>query len=302
MDEHRRGGSCGKAVKGISVVSKGERGSSVGAERRKKQAIAAKDMLVIPTQPISSTENIIPFTPLHPPPHPNNKNTPTGRAHLLRFNHLNRSPALFQPAPLSPPPAIPLTLTTSLHLPPHPPQPPPSPFASDRIYQTIKKSPRIHFSHDTNDKTASNSSSQIWKDCSAELRKGVIFGSSSVLIRVNEVPREGGCSPRRRLLEDAVSIVSHETGTVTESQICVDESILISREIDSFQAVSSRKLLPHCTMWLARERRIGWLVALKVFSGPQEPHAHHELSLLKKLNGEDPCSLQIYQTLVEGGR
>lgn len=167
IDEHRRGRSCGKTGKGISVVSKGERGTSVGVERRKRQPIAAKDMLVIPTQPISSTENIFPFTPLHPP-HSNNQNTPTGRAHLLRFNHLNRAPALFQPTPLPPPPTIsPLALTASLHLPAHPSHPPLSPFASDRIYQTIKKSPRIHFSHDTNDKTASNSSSQIWKDCSA---------------------------------------------------------------------------------------------------------------------------------------
>lgn len=43
----------------------------------------------------------------------------------------------------------------------------------------------------------------------------------------------------------------------------IDESIIVSRTMDFFTCITPRRELPHCSMYLARENNISWMVSVR---------------------------------------
>lgn len=89
-----------------------------------------------------------------------------------------------------------------------------------------------------------------------------------------------------------------------DENLNIEESILVSRQMDNFVEITQRRQLRDCRLVLALENQLRCLVTLKIYDDHQDQIYHHE-SLLR-LKGEVDHKelspfLQLYQVLMEGG-
>jgi hypothetical protein len=90
----------------------------------------------------------------------------------------------------------------------------------------------------------------------------------------------------------------------------IDESIIVSRTMDFFTCVTPRKDLSHCSIYLAREKNIHWLVSVREFEFKHEEASLKEAKMYAFLSdateemememGGGLPVLQMYRVMMEG--